>query len=129
MNFTQWTKSNADYGRKLVNSGFEGARSGREAFLGEDSLELFLSASIFHNAISAAVVGAGIGLLGAMSASRRRSASRAVACGVLGGAIGFGASVAWDSRSLGASVVSGAWKEIDKARDEHWLEKHPIDYA
>jgi len=26
-------------------------------------------------------------------------------------------------------VADGALRNIDKARDEHWLEKHPIDYA
>jgi hypothetical protein len=48
---------------------------------------------------------------------------------LLGGALGFGVGVAWESRRLTTSVASGAAKSISKVRDEHWLEKNPIDYA
>jgi hypothetical protein len=48
---------------------------------------------------------------------------------LLGGVIGFGAAVAWESRRLSASVAGGALKNIERVRDEHWLTKHPIDYA
>jgi hypothetical protein len=128
MNFREWKKSNADYSRRLVNSGLEGARSGREAFLSGRPLTPFLNESARH-AVTAAALGAGIGLLGGFSANRHRSAGRALAFGVFGGALGFGAGVAWESRRLGASVVSGAMKNIGRVRDEHWLEKNPIDYA
>jgi hypothetical protein len=30
---------------------------------------------------------------------------------------------------LAASVAFGALRNIDRVRDEHWLERHPIDYA
>jgi hypothetical protein len=49
--------------------------------------------------------------------------------GLLGGVIGFGAGVAWESRRLTASAACGALRNISKVRDEHWLERHPIDYA
>jgi hypothetical protein len=62
-------------------------------------------------------------------AGQQESASRAFAFGMFGGAIGFGLGVAWGNRRLGASVVSGAWKNIGRARDEHWIERNPIDYA
>jgi len=26
-------------------------------------------------------------------------------------------------------VASKSWKSVGKIRDEHWLEKNPIDYA
>jgi hypothetical protein len=52
-----------------------------------------------------------------------------LAYGLLGGAIGFGAGVAWESRRFTASVADGALRNIGKVRDEHWLTKHPIDYA
>jgi hypothetical protein len=57
------------------------------------------------------------------------SAGRALAYGLLGGAIGFGVGVAWESRRLTASVASGALKNIGRVRDEHWFELNPIDYA
>jgi len=128
MNFSQWKKSNADYGRKLLNSGLEGARSGREAFLSGRPQAPFLNESARH-AVTAAAIGTGIGLLGSFSAIRHKSPGRAVAFGVLGGVLGLGAGVAWENRCLGASVVSGALRNIGRVRDEHWLEKNPIDYA
>ena len=128
MNFNQWEKSNAEYGRKLMHSGLEGARSGREAFRSERPLVPFFSDSA-RKALTAAAIGVGLGLLRGCSANGRRSTGRALAYGVFGGAIGFGAGVAWESRLLGKSVVAGAWRNIGRVRDEHWLEKNPIDYA
>jgi len=51
------------------------------------------------------------------------------AYGFVAAAIGFAASVVWESRRLAASVASGALRNIGKVRDEHWLERYPIDYA
>jgi len=48
---------------------------------------------------------------------------------MLGGAIGFALGVAWQSRRLAASMTSAALGGMGKVRDEHWLEKNPIDYA
>ena len=128
MNFWQWEKSSTEYGRKLLNSGLEGARSGREMFLGGKSLTPLLDESARH-AMSAAVVGAGVGVLRALSSDRNGCARRALAFGVCGGAFGFAAGILWINRRLGASIVGVALKNIDQVRDEHWLETHPIDYA
>ena len=128
MTFCQWEKSSAEYGRKLFHSGVEGARSGREQFLSGKPMAPFLNESA-QNAVIAAAIGAGIGVLSGFTARRHTSAGRAMAYGLFGSAIGFAAGVFWESRSLTASVVAGALKNIGKARDEHWLEKNPIDYA
>jgi|SRR5271166_2163725 len=128
MDLRQWSKSNADYGRELLHSGIEGARSGGEAFLNGESLTPFLSESV-RNALKPAVLGACIGALSSYPAYRRKSIIRALAFGLVGGAIGFGAGIAWESRSLAASIADGALKSIEKVRDERWLAKHPIDYA
>jgi hypothetical protein len=48
---------------------------------------------------------------------------------LLGGAIGFGLGFAWESRRLTFSALANAFKKIDKVRDDHWFERHPIDYA
>jgi hypothetical protein len=128
MDLRQWSKSNADYGRELLHCGVEGARSGSEAFLNGESLAPFLSES-FRSALKPAALGAFVGVLGTYPAYRKKSLIRALAFGLLGGAIGFGAGMAWESRSLAASVAGGAFKNIGKARDERWLTKHPIDYA
>jgi len=58
-----------------------------------------------------------------------RSIGRVLAFGLLGGAIGLGARIVWENRRLAASVARGALRNIERVRDEHWLERHPIDYA
>jgi hypothetical protein len=128
MDVCKWSKSNADYGRRLLDSGIEGARSGREQFLNGESLTPFLSESV-RSALKPAALGACIGVLGSYPGYREKSISRALAYGLLGGAIGFGAGVVWESRRLTASVAGSALKNIGRVRDEHWLTKHPIDYA
>jgi hypothetical protein len=128
MNFLEWSKSNVDYGQKLVNSALEGAHEAEDEFLKEESLASDLSESARH-ALAPAMVGALLGALGGNLGNGRRSSCRTLAFGLLGGAIGFGAGMMWENREFAASVASGAWKEISKTRDEHWFEKNPIDYA
>lgn len=130
MSLRSWSRSSADYGRKMLNSGLDGARSGREAFLNGKPLTPFLSESI-RSALKPAVIGACLGALSSYPDRRHNQSSigKLFAYGVLGGAIGFGAAVVWESRRLTASIAAGALKNMEKVSDEHWLEKHPIDYA
>jgi len=128
MDLRKWSKMNAEYGRELLHSGIEGARSGGEAFLNGESFAPFFGESV-RSALKPAALGACLGVLGSYSGYREKSISRALACGLLGGAIGLGAGVAWESRRLSASIADGALKNIGRVRDEHWLTKHPIDYA
>ncbi|MBZ5685272.1 MAG: hypothetical protein LAP86_09560 [Acidobacteriia bacterium] len=128
MNVVEWSKSNVDYGRKLVDSALEGARTGEGEFLKEESLASFLSESA-RQALAPAAIGACLGALGGYLATGRRSRTRALVCALLGGAVAFGAGVIWESRQLTATVASNSWKRVSKTRDEHWLEKNPIDYA
>ncbi len=44
-------------------------------------------------------------------------------------AIGFLATLAWNTRNVTGAMARSAAKEIGKVRDEHWLEMNPIDYA
>ena len=124
MNLTE----SLDYGRKLVNSGLEGAREGEEEFLHGDRLTPFLNDSAL-NALKPAALGACLGALGGYFENGRRSTARAVGFGIIGGLIGFAAGVAWQSRNLGRCIFCDAVKSINKVRDEHWFEKNPIDYA
>jgi len=127
MNLTEWSKSNVAYGRKLIDSAVEGARNGECTFLKDEPLGGYLERSALH-AVAPTIIGACLGLLGGFL-ENRRFRSRTLACGLLGGAIGFGAGLIWDNRELTASVASGAWRNMNKTRDEHWFEKNPIDYA
>ncbi|MFZ0733870.1 MAG: hypothetical protein WAM79_16225 [Candidatus Sulfotelmatobacter sp.] len=128
MNVVEWSRSSVDYGRKLVDSALEGARTGESEFLKEESLASFLSESARH-ALAPAIVGACLGALGGYLESRGRSKRTAVVGAFVGGAVAFGAGVIWESRRFTANVASNSWKSVDKTRDEHWFERNPIDYA
>jgi hypothetical protein len=128
MNVMEWSRSNVDYGRKLADSAVAGARTGEHEFLKEESLGPVLG-EFARQALGPAIIGACLGALGGYFGSGRRSKTTSLAGALVGGAIGFGAGVIWDSRHFTASVASGAWKSIRKTRDEHWFEQNPIDYA
>jgi hypothetical protein len=128
MRLGEWSKANADYGRKLFNSGLEGARSGREAFLHGGSLAPFLGESA-RSALKPAAFGVCVGVLSSCPEDGHKSVGRAIARGFLGGVVGFGLGLAWLNRGLAVSVASAAFGSIEKVRDEHWLEKRPIGYA
>jgi hypothetical protein len=128
MSVGEWSKSSVEYGRKLVDSGLEGAQAGEEEFLHGEPLAPYLGKSA-QKALVPAAVGICLGVLGSRAWNGNRSAVRTLGFAFLGGAIGFAAGIGWESRCLTASVASGAMKKIGKTRDEHWFEKNPIDYA
>jgi hypothetical protein len=128
MGLREWSKSEVEYGRKVLDSGLDGARSGREAFLNGRSLTPFLSESV-RSALKPATLGACLGVLSGFPGNWHASVGRVLAFGLLGSAIGFCAGVVWENRRLAASVARGALRNIDRVRDEYWLDRHPIDYA
>jgi hypothetical protein len=128
MDLGGWVKSNVNYGRRLVDSGIEGARTGQEEFLDGKPLTPFLGESA-RGALAPAALGACVGVLVSYPICKLKSMAVTLAYGLLGGAIGLTTGLAWKSRRLSASVAGSAWKNIGKVRDEQWLAKHPIDYA
>ena len=128
MGLRGWSKRELEYGRNILNSGVLGARSGQEEFLDGRPLGGFLAESL-RTAVSPAAVGICVGLLGSCSRHRRNSPGRALAFGLLGGLIGFGASVAWENRRLASSAVQGASRNVIRICDERWMKKHSIAYA
>jgi hypothetical protein len=128
MGVGEWVKSNAGYGRRLVDSGIEGARSGQEEFLNGRALTPFLGESV-KESLWPAAIGIGVGLLAGYPIWRKKSAPTSVVCGLLGGAIGLTSGLAWSSRHYSARVAGHALKSMGKVRDEQWLTKHPINYA
>lgn len=128
MTLHDWSNSNFEYGRKLVHSGMEGAQSGEQDYLHGEAPGPYLRISALNSFVPAAV-GACIGALSAGPRNGHRPAVKAAALGLLGCAIGFTAGLVWSTRGLTESIATAAWKSIGKVRDEHWLEKHPIDYA
>ena len=128
MHVAEWSKSEVEYGRRVLNSGLEGGRSGQEAFLHGRPVSPFIRDS-FRKAITPAVLGVLVGVLTGCPQKGGRSATRVLASGLLGGLIGLTAGAVWESRLLAARVAGGALSSIDKVRDEHWVERNPIDYA
>ena len=116
------------YGRSLANSGAEGMRNGRDAYLEGKPLRTVLSQKA-RASLGLAAVGACAGLLQCVVSRRRRRIPTSLALGAVGSAVGFLAGFTWKTRDLTASMVHGAAKSIGTVRDEHWLERHPIDYA
>lgn len=127
MGIRTWSRSEVEHGRNILNSGLQGVRSGREAFLKGAPLSQFLAAST-RSACPAAALGAFLGVLAGRS-GKKKSLGRSLAFGLLGGAVGFGTAVAWKSRGLTTSAVRGAAHNIHVVRDERWMKKHFIAYA
>lgn len=117
-----------DYGRNLAASGAEGMRDGRDAYLDGKPLGDVLSQKA-RASLGYAAAGAVAGLLPCMLAGRRRRVGESVALGVIGSILGFFAGFTWKTRDLTGSMIEGANRKMETVRDEHWLERHPIDYA
>jgi hypothetical protein len=131
MDLRKWSNSEIEYGRKVLDSGIEGIRSGRDAFLEGNPFTPFLNESA-RKALKPAALGACVGgFLGALGAGpeNHRSIGKMLIFGLLGGAIGFSTAMAWEGRRLAEIAASEALRNIHKVRDEHWVEKHPVAYA
>lgn len=118
---------NLSYGRALFSSGLSGLRTGRNSQPDRQRLSTVLAGSTLAS-LSLAAIGACAGLL-QFQRNGRRSLSRTIAYGVAGGAIGFAAGLAWKTRDLTARMGRSALKEMGTVRDQHWIEKHPVNYG
>jgi hypothetical protein len=116
------------YGRSLANSGAQGLRSGREAYLKGRPLGVVLSEKA-RASLGLAAVGACAGIAQCLVSNRRRRMPESVALGVVGSIIGFFAGFTWKTRDLTGSMLEGAARGMGTARDQRWLDRHPIDYA
>ena len=111
-----------EYCRSLLEAGMTGLRSAHSA---NSNLTPDLAAAA-RGALKLAAVGAGVALLQSnLSKHRNRRMRTALSCGALAFCAGF----AWRTRSLSGTLVDSASKEISKARDQHWLQMNPVDYA
>jgi len=103
-------------------------RTGRDAYLNGKPLGAVLTQQA-RASLGLAAIGACAGLLQCLVSGRRRRIPTSIALGVAGSAIGFFAGFTWKTRDLTGSMVHAAAKNMGVVRDEHWLERHPIDYA
>lgn len=116
-----------NYGRKLINAGINGFRNGHED-LGPGSISKAVVAAV-PESLALAALGATLGVLPALLIRRRPRASTMVALGALCSAAGFCLGFSWKTRKVTSSLAHSTLKEVRKAKDEHWLELNPIDYA
>ncbi|MGJ5818975.1 hypothetical protein [Paludibaculum fermentans] len=128
MKLGSWVKSNIEYGRDLVESGLEGASTVRKASFGDDEIAGEFSRAA-EESLLPALIGACIGAAAGYITDDRKAGRGALIGGVVGGAIGFTGGLAWGSRRVTGALAGGAMKKINAARDEHWLEKHPVVYG
>jgi hypothetical protein len=125
----EWIETNINYGRSLIRSGLEGARSAQNKTLAGGPFTSALIGSV-RDSWMPGVIGAYVGALGATIGHRRKPQYGAVlGASLLGAAIGLSTGMAWGTRRLAGDMARGAKKNIDAVRDAHWLEKNPIDYA
>jgi hypothetical protein len=120
------------YGRKLVDAGFhgiyEGIREGTPVALHGRHLSDVVSDSV-PTIVTLAAAGASVALVASHLMHKRGRASKTWIYGAVGTAVGVVAGVSWKSRKIASSLAHSAMKEVNKTRDEHWLELNPIDYA
>jgi hypothetical protein len=127
MNTTLLTTRKLAYGRKLVNAGVSGVRTGYRKFDPQQTSALI--ASSVDKSLKLAALGVCLGMLPALILRRNARGKNAVVFGALGGALGFCAGFSWRTRKLTSSLAHSAIHEVHLAQDQHWLETNPIDYA
>lgn len=119
--------NNIEYGRKLINAGVTGLRNGHTEFDPEKAHALVTRSAA--ESAQLALAGACLGVVPGCLLARRSRSANALLFGVVGSVLGFAAAFSWKTRSLSSSLAHSAMKEVHRAKDEHWLERNPIDYA
>ena len=116
------------YGQDLLNSGLSGLREGSHDYLQGKPVSIVLGTSALQS-LGLAVIGACAAFLPLSMSPKHQRARRSVALGATGCALGFCTAFAWKTRELASSMATAAKKKIEFSRDQHWLERNPIDYA
>jgi hypothetical protein len=111
---TRSLNSDLTYVRDLIGAGWKGAVAARPSVRSQ--------AGLF---VAPAVLGAGLGALGALIKKDRRTIMKCASIGLIGAAVGLSAGAAWASRGSARAAL----RNVNTVRDAHWLEKNPIAYA
>ncbi len=112
-----------EYGLNLISAALNGARAAEESALEGRGLPYLMDNA--RDAMKVAAAGACLGLLGYRMFHKRSPLPSAIAFGTLA----FCAGLTLKTRDVGSTIVNSARKEIDRVRDERWLEDNPINYA
>ena len=117
-------KPDLGYLKRLAGAGWDGFASARQEMRGG-----MFSPPLETAVWTPAALGAAIGMVGTRLLVKRKSASSAAVGGLVGSLVGCGAAIAWSSRRYTNRAAHRAARLVNAARDAHWLESHPIDYA
>ena len=129
MNIGDKIKSGMGYAGDLADTGWQGAREAGTVALNGERVTRVLTRSA-QASWAATLAGAALGaLVGYLVNTKKPSLSRVGACAVLGGTVGFGTGLAWETRELSSDMARGAMRNINKVRDQRWLATHPIDFG
>lgn len=112
MDTRRTVQANLGYMKQLIGSGWDGIAAARR-----DEKR--------PSEWTPMALGAAIGMLAADLGAKRRSAGRLAA----GAIVGLGAALTWTSRRYLKHAARSAASRVNAARDAHWLELNPIDYA
>lgn len=124
----EWLKSNVNYGRELVGSGYEGAREGITSALGEQDVKQALTRTA-QDQWKLAAVGALAGVVTGLLGRERKSPAKVVSDALVGGSIALIAGMAWSGRDTLGAAARNAARQIGQTRDARWLDRNPITYA
>ncbi len=117
-------ESQVVYAKRLMQAGWDGIASARH----EGNGTVFRSSSKLA-VLTPTAIGAALGVLGTRHVANRRSRSSMAAGGLIGSALGLGAAIAWASRRFTGIAVRSSVRQVNRVRDLHWLDQHPITYA
>ena len=112
------------YLKQLAGAGLDGIVSARHELPGGVFSPMSASA-----VWTPAAIGAAAGMLSARLVGRRASRYSLAMGGLVGSAVGLAAAAAWASRQFTGTAARRALPLLNAARDAHWLQKHPINYA
>jgi hypothetical protein len=117
-------RSDMAYVKQLVGAGFDGIAAARLETAGR----IFVP-PLQTVVWTPAAIGATMGALSTRMIAKNKSASGVAVGGLIGSVFGFGAALAWSSRHFTRPAARHTIRRVNAARDAHWLESHPIDYA
>jgi hypothetical protein len=110
--------------RQLAGAGWQGLTSVPQ----EPNAPLF-TPRWTNLAWTSAAVGAATGVIAARVAAKRKGKSSLAIGGAIGSVLGLSVGTAWSTRHFTAAAVRAALCRVNAARDAHWLELNPINYA
>ena len=125
-NAGDWIRDSVSQTRDFIGSTVEGTNSALRA-AAPDAVPA-LSRAV-RRSWGAAAVGACVGVAGGILSDDRKPSRGAVVGGFLGAAVGFSAAMAWNARTVISAIAGSAARNTGQLRDQHWLARHPIDYA